>query len=45
MIYHLSDSPDIKRFEPRGPACVNSGVREPVIASSLQFSIFRMRNA
>jgi hypothetical protein len=31
MIYHLSDSPDIERFEPRMPPSANSGVGEPVV--------------
>jgi hypothetical protein len=31
MLYHLSDSPDIKRFEPRVPPSAGSGVREPVV--------------
>jgi len=31
MLYHLSDSPDIKRFEPRVPPSTSSGVREPVV--------------
>ena len=31
MLYHLSDSPDIKRFEPRVPPSADSGVREPVV--------------
>ncbi|MBC8075125.1 MAG: hypothetical protein H7Y32_03540 [Chloroflexales bacterium] len=31
MLYHLSDSPDIKRFEPRVPPSASSGVREPVV--------------
>jgi hypothetical protein len=31
MLYHLSDSPDIARFEPRVPPSAGSGVREPVV--------------
>jgi hypothetical protein len=53
MLFHISENPAIERFEPRA---VQSGVdfrvvpnlwplRDAVAASTLQFSIIRMRNA
>jgi hypothetical protein len=47
MLFHISEAGDIRYFEPRGAQGTEGPAvwADAVVASSLQFSMIRMRNA